>query len=232
MGLFTNFDTGGQLFMHRLRMRFQNLKTTLKITFLFSLSFFLWRSYQDIESYAWQLLFEKYQARVIMMFPLWSSDQVYQKHLHVNGRYYEIKPSDIVRDPRTQQAEAYIINQLLSKSLQTFFVFVGIFSLVIGFFIYIGSSKLGKKTKRGAKIEKPKVLTKMLKKRKKASDLNLDGIPLLKDAETQHVMLKERQGLEKQIASTRCFPKLDTEAIKPSLLMSQAIMYNVTIGRA
>ncbi len=202
MSMFEHFDRGGQISMHRFRMRMQNIKVTLSISFLLASAFFVWRIYADVHPYAWQMMLEKAQAEIYLSMPY--SENMVQRFKTQHGNYIERRSIEVSRDPLASKAQDVIVDHLIQKSWKSALIFLSMFCFILTFFIMRGKKKFKKKDKRGSSFLEPGELTKLLKKKKEASDLNLDGMPLIKNAETQHMLITGTTGAGK----TNCFQTL------------------------
>lgn len=69
--------------------------------------------------------------------------------------------------------------------------------LVTRYFVYRGKNQIQSKFIRGAQLMAASELKKLIVKRKKASDLHLDGFPLLHGAEVQHLLVHGTVGMGK-----------------------------------
>jgi type IV conjugative transfer system coupling protein TraD len=76
--------------------------------------------------------------------------------------------------------------------------------LVMGFFIIRGYRQSLKKLERGGEVVSGKILKNLIKRQKLASDLVLDGLPLIKVKETSHILITGTTGSGK----TNCFHTL------------------------
>jgi len=201
MSFLEHFDRGGQVSMHRLRMRMQNFKIVLYTALIISFSYFCIKVYWDVHPYAWDLALEKIQADVYTAMPGKAKYTMEQRFKLEDGRYIKKKSWDVANDRLVNYSHVYITEHLISKAWQSLLVFISSCGFLFAFFMLRGKKKFNKKESRGAELSDPLKLVKLLRKNKQASDLNLDGVPFLKNAETQHTLLTGTTGAGK----TNCF---------------------------
>jgi len=190
------FITGGQTLTHNLRMVRANLKSlsvfVLALFLVVSLSIFftLTTFRQSYNMVCW------YTAYVQLSLPgIKDRRQATQFYKNRYGRSYERRDIDILRDVRifqdkekSRRAIGYALWVGLITSL---LAFVG----MIIFFIVRGRKKHETQdTLRGAEILTPSEICKRINKEKAASDLNVAGVPLIKNKETQHIMFSGASG--------------------------------------
>ena len=105
------------------------------------------------------------------------------------------------------------INQVLLWIKQdAFFEIVASFavgcSLALILFTYRGGGILGIKKLRGSDLVTPKQLAKILRRAKEASKIIISGLPLVKDSETQHLLLTGTTGAGKTNMLKELIPQI------------------------
>ena len=197
MSFLEHFDRGGQVSMHRLRMRMQNFKIVLYTALMISFSYFGIKVYWDVHPYAWDLALEKIQADVYTSLPGEAKYTMEQRFKRQDGRYVMRRCMDISRDPLANYSHTHIMEHVLSKAWQSLLVFISACGFLFSFFMMRGKKKFKKKENRGTSFLKPHKLASLMRKKKIASDLTIEGVPLVKDAETQHTLVTGTTGAGK-----------------------------------
>ena len=171
---------GGQTFLHRMRMlgqiiRLASFFSAVLALLVFGTSCYLTFSEKHIDQYilAWH-------ARFIQYF--WGPHEIFQRY-RVSYFVQSTKP---------------LLKWVHQKLL--FHITVGLLvGLVLFILIFIVWTRQGahahKKTIiAGSSIQPKKVVMKMIYRNRKASHLNLMGLPLIKDTETQHILITGTTG--------------------------------------
>ncbi len=118
------------------------------------------------------------------------------------------------------------INQVLLWAKQDAF-FEVVVSFVVGcslaliLFTYRGGGILGIKKLRGSDLVTPKQLAKILRRAKEASKIIISGLPLVKDSETQHLLLTGTTGAGKTNMLKELIPQIRESG-------DRAIIFDVT----
>src|SRR5690606_7596089 len=99
-----------------------------------------------------------------------------------------------LRNPAVQK-HIYYIDRLTSESLG-FSIWSGLVAMVLVMVIFVarGYQQSQQKLERGNQILPASKLAKLIKRRKQASDLVLDDLPLIKDKETSHTLITGTTG--------------------------------------
>ena len=115
-----------------------------------------------------------------------------------------VRSVDVLHDPRIAREALWVETHIQRGLWKGVWIFWITFGLVALFFFIRGYMQSRKIKERGQSFSAPQRLTWRLKLAKRASDLNLDGVPLLKDKETQHILITGTTGSGK----TNCFNTL------------------------
>lgn len=127
-------------------------------------------------------------------FYLGSSERATQEWRTLSGKTILIKSKDVLRNPwilthvRTFEQALY---RILVRSLWSMALSV---VLVIVYFFVRGRITQRKKLERGGNVVSSHVLKRLIRRAKQVSDLTLDGLPLLKDKETSHILITGTTG--------------------------------------
>jgi type IV conjugative transfer system coupling protein TraD len=113
-----------------------------------------------------------------------------------------------LKNPWVKQQMRLVDTEIARILHQMLGVFGASFLLILCFFILRGQRTLQKKRERGAVILPPKTLKSLIRRKRQASDLTLDGLPLLKNKETSHILLTGTTGAGKTNAFHTLLPQI------------------------
>ncbi|MEN8236952.1 MAG: type IV conjugative transfer system coupling protein TraD [Pseudomonadota bacterium] len=205
------FTRGGQLSMHRLRMLQQMARVILAV-FLFATSAMLvGKTYYDIPKYQFYLLKEYYHAQFLLGFASTPADirKAQQVIIHPNGRKSTEYSYNIAHSDYIQQCVTYIKYRLWRNFILGLWTGGALSLLIMGAFIYRGWRQIRTKTERGTSLVSTDQLKRRIRRRYK-SDLYLDGLPLIKGAETSHFVAAGTTGSGKSNLFHTLLPQIRT----------------------
>lgn len=201
------FTRGSQIFMHSMRMLQQGLKTSVKIGIFTSFIWFIYRCFQKVDFvdlYHWVVIgWAKFKVDM---------GSIFLPKDNINITFYDVN----IKDYTTLDAKgfigsryAYYIEQKI-KLLTDWITYTAIFEVILAFIltmvaiIFIFAMK-GRKSFvqskiRGADLTTPKELARLLRKKKKASDLKFDDLPIVLGSERQHLIFTGVPGTGKTTA--------------------------------
>jgi type IV conjugative transfer system coupling protein TraD len=194
---FRNFTRGGQITLHSIRMFWQVLRYGIIIATLLFGAIFYWRFNVLATSYDCYAFNEYIDAKIKVFL---HGDKV--KHLvkDPSGFRMELRAIDFVRSPNATFHLKKCFSAFWTALWQasgTAFGFLGLFAW---FFHWKGKIQNETANIAGQDKVEPKELCKLLKRKKKVSDFNLAGVPLVKGSEPQHVLLAGTTGTGKTVA--------------------------------
>lgn len=203
------FTQGGQTQLHKFRMLNQVFGTTLKISLLVGVCYFIFSLWYDdsLEKVGFLVTFYKAQLRdTLTSFPrgFWDSSWV----LHADGKYYEISDHVIAHKVDYILSSVVIQALLIKKSIQSFLVMLVTSLLVSVFWVRMGNKRKEKNVLSGLTVVEPKDMAKTILKDGKASDIELMGVPLIKDSEMQHILMVGTTGAGKSNAFNHLLPQI------------------------
>ncbi|MBW8308049.1 MAG: type IV conjugative transfer system coupling protein TraD [Candidatus Paracaedibacteraceae bacterium] len=184
------FTQGGQTQLHKFRMINQVFGTTLKVSSIIAFLCFVFLLIYDgsWEKFGFLFTFYKAQIRDSMSYlPKEFFDTSWI--LQGDGKYYEISDHIIAHKQEYILSSILIHGLLFRKLFQTFLCFLGSMILLFLFWGYSGKALKIKEIISGGRIVHINKLTNLIKKSTQASDLTLAGLPLVKNRETEHMLL-------------------------------------------
>lgn len=225
----SNFTRGAQLWAHNMRMIMQGIKNIcffgLACIFgliVFRLSqhttfqtiyYFIIKCYVDFKLSIGAFFYGKHQI-VIDFYSINKGHFVHMRAEEYNYLFWKVMPYG-----------ASINQVLLWIKQDAFFEVVVSFavgcSLALILFTYRGGDILGIKKLRGSDLVTPKQLTKILRRAKEASKIIISGLPLVKDSETQHLLLTGTTGAGKTNMLKELIPQIRESG-------DRAIIFDVT----
>ncbi|MBP6986059.1 MAG: type IV conjugative transfer system coupling protein TraD [Alphaproteobacteria bacterium] len=200
-----NFYTrGGQLAVHQFRMLKQILSISLALSLLVGIGVFLVLMHQHTTPYQRYLYKELLYAELMVNMSLNDADKAMQDFKYPDGITRQVQSKRIFNNPSIKAHISYMDKLAEQSAIQGFWAACFMVMVVIGFFIIRGYRQSLKKLERGGEIVSAEVLKRIIKKQKLASDLHLDGLPLIKNKETSHILITGTTGSGK----TNCFHTL------------------------
>lgn len=189
---------GGQITFHNIRMFIQINKTITTLFFLIFFILVLPLSYWILEPGLAQFFLKFMIAKIFSILPPIFSNSLLKAHTIVN----------VPLDPPVIAESAWRVylnpdfHEIVLKFLKEcgLAVAASFFTSVIGTSLFV--SWLGKRGKlqtdnqfvRGATLSTPNEVKKIILKRKMASDITIDGFPLIKNCEVQHFLVHGTTG--------------------------------------
>jgi len=199
---------GGQLSLHAYHM----IKQVLVVAFLLSvfcgIGIFATLTYQNTTPYDRYLYRQLLYAEFNMASHFSAPHKAIQRFENPHGHLTDISSQALFVNTFSQQfLEAFYkktlewFHQSTLYGCLIFFGFLGLFGLS-------GHLKSRKKLERGGQILEASDLARLIKRRRQASDLTLDGLPLLKDRETSHILITGTTGAGKTNCLNTLIPQI------------------------
>lgn len=208
----SSFTRGSQLFLHRLRMVVQGTRAAFGFSFLFGLIAVVMRIFSiisPISLYYWGFVRYGVVKNYIMNAIDMSDGQV---SLYFNGGWIDVSVLKFekvfwrsIYGREIYALKSWFVEKALIEFL-CFFIFILV--IITGVFIYRGRKTIIKKKLRGNSIVSPKELTRMIKGKKKASDIIIGSVPLIKYTERQHILLTGTTGTGKTTLLHQLLPQI------------------------
>lgn len=198
---FKNFITGGQLTVHAWRMAFQAYKAVVHFTLILSAISYIFFFFYFSDSY------QRYLTKEFLIQDFWIS--CLTKHYYqriqiraIDGRIGTITAGKFISNPETLSAVKNVKIAAKQALTATIISYVLIFLLVVVIFVMRSKKISNSLIIRGAKLVAPYDLKKLIVKENMASSLKFGEVPLIKNSETQHILLMGTTGTGKSVALT------------------------------
>lgn len=187
-----HFTRGGQISFHNLRMWEQIVKS------LVSLCLFMWVI--SVIGVSWYRIEEQYLTQTLYYYLAQLLDIAgFQNTFLVpyNGHLYHQSVHALVSNPYYAKV-SQMVQEAVLDSFWRATLGVGVFAaLSTIYFIQKGRSQTQHQFIRGSQIKKPKIVARLIKKEKLASDITIDKFPLIKNSEVQHLLVHDTVGTGK-----------------------------------
>lgn len=197
MSFLKNITRGGQLQIHQLRMFHQILNFAFLISLVISGMFFFYQVNEDIteEDKRYTIAYLKANC-LVSVNNLMPKLDITQKVV-INNRETEVKSRDVIRSRTYIKSYNNTKDLVLTNFKHSLIVLLGSFVSIFAIWFYYGFSQKKTDITKGIKLVKPEVLAKQIRKEGDASDIVIDGLPLIKDAENRHILVTGTTGCGK-----------------------------------
>ena len=214
---FKDFTRGGQTTLHFIRMFYQVFKYGISLGMFIFFSAFGWTLYSKTTAYDWYLLNEYVDANLKVLI---HDNKVKHVVKDEKGVVYKVRAIDFINSPKS--------NYYVKRWGKLFWLsvkrsIISSASVLTAFLLYcVWYGRKQKATNKviGQEAVEPTELTRLLKRKKKASDITLANIPLVKDSEVQHILLTGSTGVGKSVAIKELMDQVRTKG-------QRAIVYDI-----
>ena len=205
--MLNDFTGGGQIFLHRLRMFFQVFNRSFMTSLVVSVVITLAISYKSAQVLDIKAAMTYQKAIIVDGFDnatgfirrtINSASANYTTTIDAydrKGLYAKnIAPHKIIRSHYFKDSYSKLIDFLRLQLLLGCVNMLGIFVVIYLLWTRFGKAAKEKQHISGSQVKTPKEAYRYLKKNKKASRFNIGGVPLVKDAETKHILITGSTG--------------------------------------
>lgn len=214
---FRDFTRGGQTMLHFIRMFWQVLRYGLLWGVLVFVIIFGWNIYSKTTKYDFYLMNEYFDANLETFF---HGNRANHNVKNENGSVVRMRSTDFINHKTTRlylkkwerAFHASIKNAVISG--------IGFLLVYLAFCVWKGRRQNATNNISGQGEVEPKQLTKLLKKKKQASDFTLAGVPLIKGTEVQHILMAGATGAGKSFAMQELMDQIRARG-------QRAIVYDV-----
>lgn len=190
--MFKNFIRGGQTALHFVRMFGQVSKKLLRYGLLCLLVLMGVFAYRGTSSYQHYLLTQAIVAKCALII---QGEKAVHPLRSISGHAVQIPARQLLNHPLLADAFSTIESVFLKSCMSI----GGLMIIIVIFLIEKGRRQLILENIRGSAFLEPKHLKLLLEKQGKKSDLMLGDIPLVKDSETQHILVTGTTGSGKSV---------------------------------
>lgn len=188
------FTRGGQVTFHNLRMFVQIFKTISKVLLLVFFAVIIGYLYFFADHPHLLEGLYYFVGRLLRFFP---DKFVIHIPFFYHGQWIKETQFSLTQLPFFYLAANYFLEKLFYAILMAFSVVTALFFVAVRWFTLKGKKQNSLKFIRGSRLVTPKELKKQIIKQKMASDLTIDGIPLIKRSEVQHTLIHGTTGAGK-----------------------------------
>jgi hypothetical protein len=189
---FKHYTRGGQISFHNLRMWDQITKTLTMICL------FIWVIITTF--FTWYFTSSNMFMQTCAHFVAQVLDWMGHRHtfeIPYHGQVLKQSTFLVAHHPFYVRNAAYFLNSFYKAAQLGFFVAMALGLVLIIYFIRNGKKQTDNQFIRGASLVSPRKLKKQIIKAGKASDLRIDGFPLLENSEVQHLLVHGTVGMGK-----------------------------------
>ena len=187
-----HFTRGGQIAFHNLRMLFQINKALLKVYFATGVAFLVLAIWLWVPS---EMLIQTVDYHTATFLKLVGKEHLFDVPYH--GKIFKVSVKELTTNPYfayTGTRFLIYLMQCVWASLGFSCVFAGLMSW---YFVRTGRGQTKNHFIRGSTIEPPHVVKRKIINARMNSDITLDGFPLIKNSEVQHLLIHGTVGTGK-----------------------------------
>lgn len=225
----SNFTRGAQLWAHNIRMILQGLRNVCIFGLAFVIGLLAVRisQYMTFASFYYFLIERYVQFKLaigaffygkgkigITFYSLEQHRFIFRNAQDFEYKFWQVTNHGLVIKRFSQWVAAQGITEVLLA-----FVIGSTLSLV--YFIYRGRNIIGTMKLRGSELVSVPELKKLLQRARQASKIQISGLPIVKDSETQHILLTGTTGAGKTNMLKELLPQI-------RLRQNRAIIFDVT----
>jgi len=225
----SNFTRGAQLWAHNIRMILQGLRNVCIFGLAFVIGLLAVRisQYMTFASFYYFLIERYVQFKLaiggffydkgkigITFYSLEQHQFIFRNAQDFEYKFWQVTNHGVVIKRFSQWAAAQGLTEVLLA-----FVIGSTLSLV--YFIYRGRNIIGTMKLRGSELVSVHKLKKLLQRTRQASKIQISGLPIVKDSETQHILLTGTTGGGKTNMLKELLPQI-------RLIQNRAIIFDVT----
>lgn len=197
MTLSNNVAQGGQTFLHKVRMLRQVLGLSFRIGFAVFLLVFGWCVYKNVPSFAWGQIYTLAEANAYV----W----MYGNNAEIKEGYSRVRAYERAHDIVLNRNVCVLLPQELWRAARNG-VLAQVSVMLIAFLLWYvrGRNATAKRHLGGSQLIDVGKFKKILQTKGMASDITIGKLPMVKNSETQHMMITGTTGSGK----TNCFHHL------------------------
>ena len=203
-----SFVRGGQIALHSLRMFSQVFKITIGVSLTLLVLVTTTLSLWNLTPYRKQLLLSTIGVELKHALQIRGKETKKYPIPLSRGGTVLLTYKGFERHPHLKRELKHTKQVLRSSLFYGTLLAAGLFSLLLVFFIWRGKSKYKDTLIRGNQLVHPETLKEMIIDRKLASDLKIDGLPLVKDKESSHLLITGTTGSGKSNLFRTLMPQI------------------------
>lgn len=189
---YKHYTRGGQISFHNLRMWDQITKTLVMICLV------LWVMFSGVLT--WLFTSGEMLAQTLSYHYARFLDVVGQKHtftIPYHGHSLKQTVAVITHHPFYARTADVCLHLFYKAALISFFASLALGGILTVYFVRKGKQQSGNQFIRGSQIQKNEVVKRQIIKNKANSDITIDGFPLIKNSEVQHLLVHGTVGTGK-----------------------------------
>ncbi len=209
-----NFVRGGQLHLHNLRMIKQVMTVGVVISLIIGGGLFSLRVVDKVPFYLIKQYLITYKTEYILP---WKSEGNRHNYIISWPTEYgsdQIRALDLLNNAYTPNLRNHVESEVSNQvgyGVKAFLISLG---LLLLFWFLKGRSSFRSKRLRGQILVSSRKLKRMIYLRRKASDLTVEKLPLIKDSETKHILAVGTTGAGKTNLYNEILPQIEKRSQK------------------
>ena len=190
------FTRGGQITFHNIRMLLQVNKTLWNMylpSLLFLIIFVIYIiTPNEILYNAWYWCLAKINPLLELL-----DFKIPRFNVPYHGRIYPVSPKTYLSYGQFVKNAEAMIHYIKVGTVIGFVLSLGVFYAIVKWLVTQGEKQTANRFIRGAILDTPENVTKMINKQKMASDIVIDGLPMIANSETKHFLVHGSTGTGK-----------------------------------
>ena len=178
------FTRGGQIAFHNLRMFIQINKALWKTVFVLMVVAIIGLTYFLTPKEILITFYEYQKASMLGWF-----DVYYNLSIPIQGKSVAINSKALLSHPYFAKKASMLWLSVYKAFIWSIVLTITGFVALVMFFVFKGKKQGESKFLRGSSIAAPLELARLINRDKMASDLVIDGVPILKNSEVQHFLI-------------------------------------------
>lgn len=204
-----NFVRGGQLHLHSLRMIKQVISVGLAVSLIIGGGVFAWKAWDSIPTHLIRQYVSSYHAEFLLPFKHSSKEHLFTVSWPEEHFERQVRAIDIINHPYTRNLRNHVEGELKGQISTSIIATIISLILLILFWALKGKSSFKSKRVRGQSLVSSRKLKRMIYLRRKASDLTVEKLPLIKNSETKHILAVGTTGAGKTNLYNEILPQIE-----------------------
>jgi type IV conjugative transfer system coupling protein TraD len=206
--IFNNITRGGQLQIHQLRMLHQVCTFAVIVSLIITSIFVFYRFQKDFTTHQIRACFDYGKAKILYSAGKSRNKTDVKQNVLIRGKTIEVFSYRVLSSKHYRKVVGRTIAQLEAIGKRALWWFFSSMILTLGIWLSYGKTQKKTEITKGNMLVTPKEMRKQLYKQKLASDLKIGELPLVKNRESQHILVTGTTGAGKSNAFNMLLPQI------------------------